>query len=200
MVSVSISRSRMWLRLSVPQTTVSTPRVWSSSRFLGLEPGHGAVYAELPLGDLAGHEVVFVRAGHSHKASQLATSAVRRVSTLMESPQMTGMSSISASIRHWLSTGSMMTISWRLASSSEPDTGPHARRRQYKLHNTTSLYEWYRLFGERTEHGLLGEDGGADGVQFVGLVVEHLQVGVGDAADDLFALKEALGESARPSG
>ena len=67
MVSVSISRSRMWLRLSVPQTTVSTPRVWSSSRFLGLEPGHGAVYAELPLGDLAGHEVVFVRAGHSHK-------------------------------------------------------------------------------------------------------------------------------------
>ena len=50
------------------------------------------------------------------KASQLATSAVRRVSTLMESPQMTGMSSISASIRHWLSTGSMMTISWWLVS------------------------------------------------------------------------------------
>ena len=30
-------------------------------------PGHGAVYAELPLGDLTGHKVVFVRAGHSHK-------------------------------------------------------------------------------------------------------------------------------------
>ena len=34
------------------------------------------------------------------KASQLATSAVRRVSVLMEFPQMTEMSSVSASIRH----------------------------------------------------------------------------------------------------
>ena len=30
-------------------------------------PGHGAVHAELPLGDLTGHEVVLVRAGHGHK-------------------------------------------------------------------------------------------------------------------------------------
>ena len=104
MVSVSISRSRIWLRLSVPQTTVSTPRatvrftpnsrlaIWQATRLSSSEPVTAT------------------------KASQLAVSAVRRVSTLMESPQMTGMSSVSASIRHWLSTGSMMTISWRLAS------------------------------------------------------------------------------------
>jgi len=30
-------------------------------------PGHGAVHAKLLLGDLAGHEVVLVRAGHGHK-------------------------------------------------------------------------------------------------------------------------------------
>ena len=31
-------------------------------------PGHGAVHAEFPLGDLTGHEVVFVRTGHGHKS------------------------------------------------------------------------------------------------------------------------------------
>ena len=29
--------------------------------------GHGTVHAELPLGDLAGHEIVLVGAGHGHK-------------------------------------------------------------------------------------------------------------------------------------
>ena len=50
------------------------------------------------------------------KASQLSTSAVRRVSVLVELPQMTEMSSASASIRHWASTGSMMTTLWWLVS------------------------------------------------------------------------------------
>ena len=117
MVSVSISRSRMWLRLSVPQTTVSTPRVWSNSRFLGLEAR--ATVRFTPNSRLAIWQATRLSSSEpvtATKASQLAVSAVRRVSTLMESPQMTGMSSISASIRHWLSTGSMMTTLWRLPS------------------------------------------------------------------------------------
>ena len=46
------------------------------------------------------------------KASQLATSAVRRVSKLKESPQMTGISSVSARVRHSASCGSMMVTLW----------------------------------------------------------------------------------------
>ena len=117
MVSVSISRSRMWLRLSVPQTTVSTPKVCSSSRFLGLEAR--ATVRSTPNSRLAIWQATRLSSSEpvtATKALQLPTSAVRRVSTLMESPQITGMSSESASIRHWASMGSMMTTEWWFVS------------------------------------------------------------------------------------
>ena len=113
MVSVSISRSRMWLRLSVPHTTVSTPSVCRMSRFLGLEAR--ATVRFTPNSRLAiWHATRLVSSVlvTATKASQLATSAVRRVSKLRESPQMTGISSVSARVRHSASCGSMMVTLW----------------------------------------------------------------------------------------
>ena len=52
----------------------------------------------------------------------------------------------------------------------------------------------FPLFRQRTEHCLFCQDGGADRVQLVGLVVKHLQMRVRDAADDLFAPEDVLGD------
>ena len=117
MVSVSISRSRMWLRLSVPQTTVSTPRVCSSSRFLGLEAR--ATVRSTPNSRLTIWQATRLSSSlpvPATKASQLATSAVRRVSKLMASPHTTGTSNESARLRHNASCGSMMVTLWWWAS------------------------------------------------------------------------------------
>ena len=61
-------------------------------------------------------------------------------------------------------------------------------------HGSTVLLPWDHILCLTRDDSLLGEDGGADGVQLIGLVVEHLKMGIRDAADDLLPLEEALGD------
>ena len=189
MVSVSISRSRMWLRLSVPHTTVSTPKVCSSSRFLGLEAR--ATVRFTPNSRFAIWQATRLFSSApvtATKASQLATSAVRMVSKLMASPQITGISSESASERHSISCGSMMVTLWRWASRLwaryMPTLPPPAIQ--------TFICFPHFLLCQCAEHRLLGEHRGADGVDLVSLVVQHLQVRVGHAADHLLTAEDAF--------
>ena len=180
MVSVSISRSRIWLRFGAADHGVHAKGV-QQFPVLGVGgPGHGAVHTELPLGDLAGHQIVLVVAGHGHKG--VAAGYVRSaqgvkadgVAAHHRDVQRVGQAAAQCFLR--LNDGHLVVVGQQALGQIHAHLAAACNTNFHSItsFSKTECLKTACLLGQCPEHGLLGEHRGADGLQLVGLVVQHL--------------------------
>ena len=143
-------------------------------------PGHGAVHTELPLGDLAGHQIVLVVAGHGHKGVTAGhiggAQGVKAdgIAAHHRDVQRVGQAAAQCFLR--LNDGHLVVVGQQALGQIHAHLAAACNTNFHSItsFSKTECLKTACLLGQCPEHGLLGEHRGADGLQLVGLVVQHL--------------------------